>query len=43
MSTENTWIDVSVPLTSGMVHWPGEPAPNFELISDGIVGAMPAE
>lgn len=27
------WIDISVPLTSGMAHWPGEPAPNFELIS----------
>jgi arylformamidase len=30
----NTWIDVSVPLTSGMAHWPGEPAPNFTLVSD---------
>lgn len=40
MATEsNTWIDVSVPLTSGMAHWPGEPAPNFELISDIHNGA----
>lgn len=29
----NNWIDISVPLTSGMVSWPGEPAPSFELIS----------
>ena len=35
----NSWIDVSVPLTSGMAHWPGEPAPNFELISDIQHGA----
>ncbi|HZS54625.1 MAG TPA: cyclase family protein [Bryobacteraceae bacterium] len=35
----NSWIDVSVPLTSGMAHWPGEPAPNFELISDKEHGA----
>ena len=33
-----TWIDVSVPLTSGMVHWPGEPAPNFERISEIATG-----
>lgn len=34
------WIDVSVPLTSGMAHWPGEPTPNFELISDMQTGSI---
>jgi arylformamidase len=38
VAAKNTWIDVSVPLTSGMVHWPGEPAPNFELISEIATG-----
>jgi arylformamidase len=33
------WIDVSVPLTTGMVHWPGDPAPSFERISDMQQGA----
>lgn len=37
-AAETNWIDVSVPLTSGMVHWPGEPAPNFELISGIATG-----
>jgi arylformamidase len=32
-------MDISVPLTSGMVHWPGEPAPSFELISDIQTGS----
>ncbi len=36
----NPWIDVSVPLTTGMAHWPGEPAPSFELISDIHNGAV---
>ena len=34
------WMDVSVPLSSGMVHWPGEPTPNFELVSDILKGAV---
>jgi len=25
MSRENDWIDVSVPIYNGMVHWPGDP------------------
>ncbi|HEX3683871.1 MAG TPA: cyclase family protein [Bryobacteraceae bacterium] len=29
----NRWIDVSVPLATGMVHWPGDPEPSFERIS----------
>ena len=32
------WIDVSVPLTTGMVHWPGDPAPSFERISEMALG-----
>jgi arylformamidase len=28
------WIDVSVPLATGMVHWPGDPEPSFERISE---------
>jgi arylformamidase len=28
-----TWIDVSVPLRSGMVHWPGDPAVSIELVA----------
>jgi arylformamidase len=28
------WTDVSVPLRSGMVHWPGDPAVSIELVSD---------
>lgn len=28
------WIDVSVPLKSGMVHWPGDPAARISLALD---------
>jgi arylformamidase len=28
------WIDLSIPMTSGMVHWPGDPEPSFERISE---------
>ena len=27
------WIDVSVPLQSGMAHWPGDPDPSFERLA----------
>jgi arylformamidase len=27
----NEWIDISVPLRSGMVHWPGDPAVEISL------------
>ncbi len=27
---EKGWIDVSVPLRSGMVHWPGDPPVEIE-------------
>jgi arylformamidase len=28
------WIDISVPLQNGMVHWPGDPAYQIELALD---------
>ena len=34
MATNPKWIDVSVPLRTGLVHWPGDPEPTFELISE---------
>jgi len=34
------WIDISVPLSSGMVHWPGDPEPSFERISEIAQGAV---
>lgn len=41
MTTQNdpSWIDISVPLSSGMVHWPGDPEPSFERISEIGQGA----
>lgn len=30
----NEWIDVSIPLRTGIVHWPGDPEPTFERISE---------
>ena len=36
---EFNWIDISVPLNSGMVHWPGDPEPTFERISEIAQGA----
>jgi arylformamidase len=35
----HAWIDVSVPLTTGMAHWPGDPEPSFERISSIEQGA----
>lgn len=28
------WIDVSIPLHTGMIHWPGDPEPILERVSD---------
>jgi arylformamidase len=28
-----TWLDVSAPITAGMVHWPGDPPVRIELTS----------
>jgi arylformamidase len=30
----SNWIDISVPLHSGMVHWPGDPSPQMERVLD---------
>jgi arylformamidase len=35
----STWMDVSVPLRTGIVHWPGDPEPTFERISELEQGA----
>lgn len=34
LSTSSEWIDISVPLTSGMVHWPTDPPVLIERHSD---------
>lgn len=39
MQEEKAWIDISVPLHTGMVHWPGDPEPNFGRISEMEAGA----
>jgi arylformamidase len=28
------WIDISIPLSTGMIHWPGDPEPILERMSD---------
>ncbi len=30
----NNWIDISVPVRNGMVHWPGDPAFHIERATD---------
>ena len=37
--TNPNWIDISVPLSTGIVHWPGDPEPSFERISEIAQGA----
>ncbi len=39
MGDTGKWIDASVPLRTGMVHWPGDPEPTFERISEIEQGA----
>ena len=34
MSETSKWLDVSVPLHTGMVHWPGDPDVSFRRISE---------
>jgi arylformamidase len=34
MTNSREWIDVSVPLRTGLVHWPGDPEPTFERIAE---------
>lgn len=36
---DTSWIDVSVPLHTGLAHWPGDPEPTFERISEIEGGA----
>jgi arylformamidase len=31
---ENRWIDISVPLRGGLVHWPGDPPVEIERVRD---------
>lgn len=33
MPIETSWIDISVPLRTGMVHWPGDTEPSFRRVS----------
>ena len=33
------WIDVSIPVRPGMVHWPGDPSIELERVSDVSKGA----
>ncbi|MDP3879044.1 MAG: cyclase family protein [Dehalococcoidales bacterium] len=32
--TKSSWIDISVSLRDGMVHWPGDPAVNISRVKD---------
>jgi len=36
----NKWIDISVPLHTGMVHWPTDPSVNIERFADMNQGAV---
>jgi arylformamidase len=38
--TMNDWIDVSVPLHNGMVHWPGDPPYKIHRVMDQGKGDM---
>lgn len=33
-SAQSNWIDISVPVRNGMVHWPGDPAFHIERAQD---------
>jgi arylformamidase len=39
IQNDRNWIDISVLLHSGMAHWPGDPEPSFERISEIGQGA----
>ncbi len=34
MPHKDAWMDVSLELNTGMVHWPGDPEPNFHRVMD---------
>lgn len=38
-SSKEDWIDISLPLRSGMVHWPGDPTVRIERVRDIGKGA----
>ena len=38
-SKKVNWIDISVPIYSGMVHWPGDPGIKIQRVSDMDKGA----
>lgn len=37
--SESSWIDISIPLTDGMVHWPGDPPVSIKRVKDMAGGA----
>jgi arylformamidase len=39
MTDQTNWIDVTIPIHSGLVHWPGDPEPTFERIAEIQNGA----
>lgn len=38
MNAEKNWIDISVPVRNGMVHWPGDPAFKIDRALDQAKG-----
>ena len=37
--SESAWIDISVPLTDGMLHWPGDPPVSVTRVKDITQGS----
>ncbi len=35
---KSSWIDISVPLRDGMVHWPGDPSVSIKRVKDIALG-----
>jgi len=33
MANKQEWLDISIPLRVGMIHWPGDPPPSFDQAS----------
>lgn len=40
MATQPEWLDISIPMRSGMIHWPGDPEPTFERVSEIEQGSV---
>ena len=34
VATDGGWLDVTVPIRDGMVHWPGDPAVHVTRVKD---------